>query len=65
MKVWYNSEKRFNTRIIKQWTIQKFNYNARHVNILSYAYRTATFWAMINSNKISEKNKLKGYPKLF
>ena len=65
MKVWYNSQNRFNKRIIKRWEKQGFKYNAGHINILRYTYRTATFWEMVNENKVSEQNQTVGYPTLF
>ncbi|MBV2197053.1 MAG: hypothetical protein KUL78_11200 [Flavobacterium sp.] len=65
MNVWYCSEARFTARIIKRWDKDKVRYNRGNVNILKYAYRATTFWAMVNSDKISDANKLKGYPKLF
>jgi len=63
--VWYDSETRFISRIVKKWNKDKVRYNKGNINALKYAYKTATFWAMVNGNKISEKNKNKGYPKLF
>lgn len=65
MKVWYISYNRFEKRIVSKWKQRNFIYNQGHLNILRYAYQTATFWAMVNRSKISEVNKQKGYPKLF
>lgn len=65
MQIWYCSETRFISRIVKKWDKDKAKYNKGNINILKYAYRTTAFWAIINRNKISEKNKMVGYPKLF
>lgn len=65
MKVWYQSEKRFRKKIIKRWIKRGFKYHTGHINILRYAYRTATFWEMVKENKVSLKNKSVVHPTLF
>ena len=56
MKAWYLSEKRFKAAIIKQWEKSGFKYNAGHVNILRFAYRTVLFYENLNGSKVSKAN---------
>jgi hypothetical protein len=69
MKVWYLSEQRFKNRIIKRWEKKGFKYNAGHVQLLSYSYRTLVLFSNQKKNKISNKNKYIAidieYPELF
>lgn len=65
MKAWYSSYDRFESSIKKRWEKNKFDYHNGHLHLLRYSYQTMLFWAMINNKKISKKNALIGYPKLF
>jgi len=48
--IFYDSQKRFENRIIKSWVKAGFNFNQRHIQLLRFAWITKKFWA--NKNKI-------------
>jgi len=65
MKVWYLSEQRFKSRIVRRWEKRGFDYNAGHLNILRYAYRTLLYWSNLKKEKVSQTNRVDIHPKLF
>lgn len=65
MNVWYLSERRFISRILKRWDKSGFKYNAGHLNILRYSFRAVLYWSNLNRQKVSKNNKIETQQKLF
>lgn len=65
MKVFYQSQNRFNAKIIKHWEKKGFKYHTGHIQLLRFSFLTLKYWSCINGNRISEVNKVEINPKLF
>jgi hypothetical protein len=59
MKAFYSSPQRFNNQIIKRWNKRGFKFNAGHLNVLKYSWKTLLFWSLLNRKKLSQVNKYK------
>ena len=55
-QIYYDSQKRFENRIIKSWTKSGFKFNAGHVQLLRFAWIAKRFWANRNEIKVSKVN---------
>lgn len=55
-QIYYDSQKRFENRIIKSWIKSGFKFNSGHVQLLRFAWIAKRFWANRNEIKVSKVN---------